>query len=119
MAARRGRPKREEERKVIYLYQSTFETWNKLKEQVREDGRKLMSNNEFAVFMLSQLSARICHEERRSRSEENSNTTREHTTVKDHCYLSSRVSPTLVSNQQKADVFLGEIFVCYFYVYVR
>lgn len=63
MAARCGRPKRDEDRKVIYLLKSTFDNWNRLKEDVRVDGGKLMTNNEFAVFLLDRISTLICQEQ--------------------------------------------------------
>ena len=63
MAARSGRPKRDEERKVIYLHKSTFDNWNRLKESIREDGGKLLTNNEFAVFLLDRISTVICQEQ--------------------------------------------------------
>ena len=63
MATRSGRPKRDEERKVIYLHKSTLDKWNRLKENVREEGGKLMTNNEFAVFLLNRISTLICQQQ--------------------------------------------------------
>ena len=63
MAARIGRPKREDKRKVIYLHKTTFDNWNKLRENLSENQGKQMTNNEFAVYLLNRISILICCEQ--------------------------------------------------------
>ena len=49
-----GRPKREEERKTVYLSDSTFQMWNQRKRELSREGHVLTSN-EFALLLLKRL----------------------------------------------------------------
>ncbi len=51
-----GRPKREEERKIIFVHESTLKAWNEKKSILsteRLKRSKTISNNEFALLLLN------------------------------------------------------------------
>ena len=50
-------------RKVIYLHKTTFDNWNKLRENLSENRGKQMTNNEFAVYHLNRISILIFREQ--------------------------------------------------------
>ena len=54
-----GRPKRKEERKAIYIYKSTLNHWNQVKEYLGEVAGKAFTNNDLAVYLLSEVTKRI------------------------------------------------------------
>ena len=55
-----GRPRRQEARKHVYLFESTLKLWNEHKKEVSGDD-PVMTNNEFALFLLNQLAVKQTH----------------------------------------------------------
>lgn len=50
-----GRPRRSEERRVVYFAESTFRIWNEKKKELSPDKNRLITINDFAIFLLNQL----------------------------------------------------------------